>query len=507
MAQALQTTWFDRAIATVAPGWALRREVSRRALRDFNASYSGGLPTRLSDPWSAQTSHRYSTAGDRQQIADMRGRAWRVDQNNPVGRSILNTEVDNVVANGLTLQVRTESTAFNDEAEERFAEWMEEADLYGQLGATELQRLFYRSCKRDGDGGLVLAELDGKLRLQFVPAWRIRNPIGKYDVRVLDGVEIDAIGRRKRFHVEVSDDNGIATTTAVPARDLVYFPANLIDSSQIRPPTCFDTVFGQLDQLDGYIDGVVTAARLATVIGLVFKKKSPDQALRGLPNTLTNSRGDQQRAITMENGSLAYIGTDEDIVTVTPNQPMSQTPDFVRAMLRLIGMPFDMPLELIAKDMSTVNFASARIGLLGYYRACRARQKIFGFRLGQIYRWWSSKTVARGEFTSDVPELYWKHEFVPQGWDYTDPISEVQSDMMQVEAGLKTLQMCAIERGRDFDKMQVEIAEGRKWREDNDLPEVRCSLTRDVEPPPKQPDVGPPPAPPAEEDDEDDTDA
>src|SRR5687767_5027339 len=126
MTQPLQTTRMDRAIERWFPGWALRREASRAAL----ASYRGGLSTRLSDTWGTQTTYRFSQVGDRQLVSNMRNRAWKVDRDNPLGRTILNTEVDNIVANGLTLQANTESEAFNDEAAERFAEWLDQADIY-----------------------------------------------------------------------------------------------------------------------------------------------------------------------------------------------------------------------------------------------------------------------------------------------------------------------------------------------------------------------------------------
>jgi hypothetical protein len=59
---------------------------------------------------------------------------------------------------------------------------------------------------------------------------------------------------------------------------------------------------------------------------------------------------------------------------------MQQTPEFIRTMFRMLGQPFDMPLEVIAKDMSTCNFASARIGLLPFYRTCRVKAARFGSR-------------------------------------------------------------------------------------------------------------------------------
>jgi hypothetical protein len=122
--------------------------------------------------------------------------------------------------------------------------------------------------------------------------------------------------------------------------------------------------------LDRYVDGVSLAAWMATVMGIIFKQNNAGRQLAALP-TLANSQGVQQKAITFERGMVKYIGTDEDVAQVQASQPMQQTPEFIRTMYRMLGQPFDMPLEIIAKDMSTCNFASARIGLLPFYRTCR----------------------------------------------------------------------------------------------------------------------------------------
>jgi capsid protein len=227
------------------------------------------------------------------------------------------------------------------------------------------------------------------------------------------------------------------------------------------------------------VDAVIIAARMAAVFGLVFKEESASKQFSGL-GTLPNSQGNQQKAVTLENGSVKYIGAGSDVVQVNPQQPMQQTPDFIRAICRLIGAPFDMPLELVSKDMSQVNFSSARIGLIGYYRACRARQKAFRSRcLMRIYRWWLSREVKMGRFLAKVPAEFWPHRFMAEGWDYTDPVSEGQADLLLIDAGLKTRAMAAAERGRDWEEMQIELAAERALRRANDLPDIAGNYTRD----------------------------
>jgi capsid protein len=195
---------------------------------------------------------------------------------------------------------------------------------------------------------------------------------------------------------------------------------------------------------------------------------------------------------------LKYVGKDSDVVQVQAQQPMNQTPDFIRVMCRMIGLPFDMPLELVLKDVSQVNFSSARVGLIGYYRACRSRQRAFISRcLSRIYRWWISREAKKqalglpDSFTIRIPDDSWNHAFAPVGWDYTDPVSEAQADLLQIDMGIKTQRMACEERGRDWEEIQAQRSVERMARKLNELPEVGSQMTRDRVEVETQPDPEP----------------
>jgi lambda family phage portal protein len=473
----------DRAIETIAPGWAVKRELARQAL----ATHRGGIPTRVSRTWSQSQSKIGGTAANRANQAARRDRARKVYQEHPIGRSLLKTEVDNVVSCGFTLQAKAigpdgkPAEDFNAEVEDRWCEWLESADIRGMLGATDLIRQFYRSPRRDGDGGIVLVDQGGNSRLQYIPGDLICNPFTTVsNATLIDGIEVDATSRPRAFHVKSQDEYGKMAWQRVPANNFIYLAPEIDDDLGIRGDSCYSTIFTYLDQIDGYIDAVIIAARMAAIFGLIFKEEHAGQGYNSITKTLTNSSGNQQRAITVENGQARFIGSKDDVVQVNPQQPMQQTPDFIRTVCRLLGLPFDMPLELVFKDLSQTNFSSARIGLIGYYRACRARQKAFIRRcMTRIYRWWLAREIKLGRILSPIPADPLRHEFVAEGWDYTDPVSEAQADLLQIDMGIKTPRMCASERGRDIDEIRAELAAERSLRKIAELPDIAGNYTRD----------------------------
>lgn len=471
-----QLNWLDRTILAVSPSWGLRRQ----AWRDLQASYRGGVSTRLSTEWTRSSTFNHGTQNDRILLGNMRDRARKVYRNNPIGRTLLNAETDNVVAEGFTLSATTDNRNFNTESEEKFAEWIDKADARGMFSGGQFQRMLYRTFRCDGDCGVVLVDRGGESRLQIIPGDLIQNPDGKWSQSIYDGVEVDRIGRPVAFHVLDQDENGKRSFTRIAANNFLFL-ANICEPNAIRGETCYSTIFELLDQLSAYSDALVIAARMGAIFGLIFKSANPGKQT-SLLGTLTNSQGTAQKALTLENGLARYIGNEDDVVQVQAQQPMQQAPDFIRAMLRQIGMPFDMPLEIIAKDMSTVNFASARIGLLGFYRSCRVKQQGFIKRfLDPVYQWWVSREAKGGRFASAVPEDFWSHQFLPRGWDYTDPVSEAQGDLLLMDMGIKDPFRISAEHGWDYETTLERMQKARELRESSEHPEVRSTMTRDGE--------------------------
>lgn len=496
----IEKNLIDRICEFVAPSYAVSRYVARMGLTQMSHSGAIGNRTTAND-WAESTSIKGGTSGDRRSLGSMRSRARRLYRENVVGRSLLLTETDNVISDGFSLQMRTVSKAFNDEAEERFYEWLDRADITGKLCGSDLFRSSWLETRKDGDGGFILIKRGGKPYLQYVPSDLITNPLGSFNEKMYDGVEVDDAGRPVRFWVRDVDEFGKDTTTPIAARDFVYI-SHADDPMAIRGTTVFGSVFRELDQLDGYKEAVIIAARMGAIFGLIEKRKNPGLITAGLPSH-TNTQGEAQKAITYENGMMKYIGPDDSVMQVQAQQPMQQTPDFLRAMMRIIGLAFDMPLEIAVKDLSQVNFSGARVGLIGFYRSCRVKQdRIKSICWNRIVRWWLSVEKQRQDlgfedaFITKFPERSWQFLLNGREWAYNSPTEEANAALLEISMGIKSPQMACEERGRDWLEVQDQIAEARASNQQRKIPIVLSSSTRDetTAPPITPPDPVAPPA-------------
>src|SRR5689334_19751020 len=128
----------DRAIAAVSPKWAYGRAAYRAALN----SYRGGVPTRTSESWERSNGYTFGTPAERYAVMGARDRAYQAYDNNPVARTLVQTETDHVIGDGLNAQFASSSPAWNREAEDRYYQWLDECSVRGPDAepGCELQR-------------------------------------------------------------------------------------------------------------------------------------------------------------------------------------------------------------------------------------------------------------------------------------------------------------------------------------------------------------------------------
>jgi capsid protein len=464
----------DRLIGAISP----RMGAERMAWRDFANTYRGGVDTRLSRPHTTTPSFPGQSIAQRLQLKEARERAREIDKNGSIGFGTLSREVDNVVADGLTLQAHTDNKDFNAEVEERWPEFVATCDITGMSeGAADYEQTLYRSGRRDGDVGEILTLDDaGNPKLQIIPSDLICNPQFRANsAKLRDGVEFDALGKPITFHILDVDEFGKRKWTPIASRDFVY-AAHRTEAFQVRGETCFMRCFNEIDDLDRLIRGVGLAAWMATVFGIIFKEKNAGKNQQKLP-WQTNSAGNAQRALTIEEGMVKYMAPEDEIVQVDAKQPLQQTPDWIRMMARLIGLPFDMPLELVLLDVSQANLSSLRGGLQQFYRACLKRRSKYIHGWDRKYQWWISKMTQLGKFSTAVPAKSWPHEFKPRGWQFTDPIVQAQAAQLEIDMGINSPQNVCDELGRDYETIVTQRKAALKMA--GDLPQVFSTLTRD----------------------------
>lgn len=469
------------------PGWAAARAESRLkivAARRLEATLGAGSPSRVSGTWSFSRPVAGDSLTEQYNLAGMRRRAKTADAENPIAHGILNRVVDNIIGCGFSLQMSSKSRDWNTEVQERWEAYQSDCDYRGLLRGAEFDRLAYRGVERDGGMGIVFVDRGGVLKKQLIDEDLICTPDGmSANPLIIDGVETTPGGRPVAYHVLTIDTRGQRLWTRVPASNMVYLPRLKRGATQLRGESAFATNFDLLDQLVGYVDAVVMAARMAAIFGLVIKSASPNKAVQGLA-PVTGAGGEERRGMTLENGMVRYIGRQDDVVQVQASQPMTQTPEFVIALLRLIGASWDMPLELVQLNFSQTNLSSARIAMQQFYRSCEPKQDNYILTVKEPeFAKWLQIEMAMQRIKTPPPEDFAKHKFHPDAWERVDPITDMQAGLLGMSIGVDSRHRIAGMLGRPLAEIIKELGIERKALNAEGIPEVFSTYTRDLQQP------------------------
>jgi lambda family phage portal protein len=484
-------TWLDKIISFVSPKWSASRAAWRAQESQFQSiggqrGYKSALPTRLGDVQGGSGGADFHLEQNYSRQRTME-RARQLTRDNPVAAGVVSRVRENVVGCGLWPQARTKSPAWNEKAEALFKEWASEpVDTRKLFSFVDLQNLFVDGFVRDGECAGVLRDTGA---IEIVEADRISAPPGKrFQPFHIDGIDLDPkTAEPKLYYIAPrrADEAYSPTVTDQPERQevrprfMLHF-ANRERASQTRGITMFASNAEWFEQLERYIEAEIAAARMAACVGLLISSPAPFSGF----GTATNNAGSTMPRFDLEPGMVKELAPGEAVTQFKPEHPATAANLFITQYVRIMGLPFGLPLEMILLDSSQGSFSSIRGSFVQAQRFVQALQdKLIRHVLSRIWQWKIQQWVLSGalEYVDDWKQHSWLRP--PSLW--IDPASEAQAELMAIDGGLKTLSEALASRGRDLEDFVREKSYEQKLLERNNLVFARSSATRDPIPAPQ----------------------
>jgi len=470
----------DKAIAAVAPRYALKRLQSRFALA-LAGGYTGASYGR---PGLAGWSPRASDAETDTNIdlPVLRARTRDLARNAPLASGAINTMVTNVVGTGLSLQPQPDGKRLGMDEEET-KEWVEstlnEYKLWAESTACDvtrtqniygLQSLVFRSALDSGDTFTLLPSVKRprqpySLALQVIEADRICNPDFVQDTATIAaGVELDPYGAPVAYHIcrrhpgalvrraDFKWDRVTAYGNASGRRNVIH----LFDRrrpGQTRGVPILAPVIEPLKQLQRYTDAELQAAVISGMFSVFVKMDSE----------AFNDMFDQDGKAAYLNSAMGWDGTmnggtldgggkavnllpGESVESTNPGRPNALFDPFVQAIVRQIGVALELPFEVLIKHF-TASYSAARAALLDAWRFFRGRRDWLATNFCQpVYEAWLEEAVAIGRvqapgFFADpaIRRAWCAAVWIGDGPGSIDPAKEVAAAKERVDMGISTL--------------------------------------------------------------------
>lgn len=414
--------------------------------------------------WSPDRSQR-ATWGDRYSVAsedqaipqDVRLRAISecrdLMRNSAVTRGIVERiRGITVGVSGIVPEACTGNPGWDEAAEALWAAWCRDPEGTGRSDMAELQGLLAASTLTDGGMALLLHD-DGTV----TPIETDRILADPKGVPGSLPFRVDARGRVTAWCVHDRRDPGHAFDVPkyrwVSARRLLtLFVRTRADQTLPIPQlsACALTV-RDMEELNRY---TLRQAKVQSITAAIHTRGESGSSAFQLRGKSNGPDAEEAGAKRFEKATgMTVIDTDGDYRTLAPSTPSATYDTFMRHNLRLVSMAVGLPYEFLALYFADGTYSSAKATMTQAREAVALRQRHLKRSILQpLWEWQVARWVALGLLPpppGGVPTVRWRDP----AFEWMDVKDSVQTDLMEVRAGLRTMEDLAAKRGGDYETL------------------------------------------------------
>lgn len=441
--------------------------------------FAGAKVGRLTMDWVAgsMSADRELQSGN---LLLVRSRARELYRNNPVVRSYFGLRAANVVGPD---GIRAQAQLFNKDGslnqaecralETAFADWAKSVSVCGRLTLTDGAQL------ADNTSGC-----DGEVLVQLVNLPLTHNKYG-FGIRIIDadlldiefnraagrggkgellnevrmGVELDAYGKPVAYHVWNAHPNDynqpVRERVRIASSELLHlFEATR--PNQTRGVSVLNSVMVPLKMLEGYQEAELVSARISSAkLGwLKYTEAAAAELSHEIPQNPLH--------YTAEAGSIQMLPPGLEFQSWDPGSPTNTYDPFVKSKLREVAAGLKVSYNSLAADLTGVNYSSLRSGLLlerDQWRTLQAR--IIAKFYQPLFEAFVRNAVLTpswpAELTRDAERYANCVRFIPRGWDWVDPLKDINAQVVALQNGLTSRDEILAEKGGNFDAVLNQV--------------------------------------------------
>ncbi len=461
--------FLDNAISAVAPGWALRRQVARQRMEIVKGlrAYDGAAQGRRLKNWNAAATDadaEIAAGGQR-----LRDRARDLVRNNAHAAKAVTVLADNLIGEGIIPRANTGDPEKDKEINRLFDLFAKNCDpsrratfytkqyqaVRGMVESGEMlaRKLVYRPKIIDPENPIVGLQIQ-LLEPDFLDTTKTT---GKGKQTVVQGIVFDQKGARLGYWLRskhpgsASTAGGNSESTLVKAEEIAHLYEGQRDS--VRGASWLAPAIVTMRDTDEYDQAEIVRKKIEACVVAIVTPGEDDPNDTGITAKVTDANGNILERF--EPGVIAYSRGGKQINFNNPSVSAGYEP-FNRTMLRKIAAGLRIPYEFLTGDLSTVNFSSARVGIIEFRRFVRAVQNHFIIPqfCQPIWDWFIEVAQIQGLIEDGVTiPVKW----VPPKFEFINPIDDVKADILAIRAGLKSWKDVVSSYGYDPDEVLGEI--------------------------------------------------
>lgn len=406
----------------------------------------------------------------------MRSRSRDAVRNNAWIANGLRNWVADEIGTGITPRSQAGDEQFRKDANALWQVFVKECDADGVLDFYGMLALAARSRKEAGEVFIRMRSRrtsDGlavPLQLQLLEAEFCPVELTDITRNIRAGIQFNGVGQRTAYwmyrnHPGEMDAQGMEKV-AVPAETVIHHYMPLRPGQLRGIPETIQALIKAKD-FDEYDDAELQRKKTKSAhTGAITRPDFGEEDYKFDPFTGEQLRtGEDGTGLTnVEAGSLFQLLPGEDIKLFDGDSSGAGYADFIRQQLLGVAAGMGVPYEILSGDMSKINDRTLRAILNQYHRLLEQTQWLFTIPqiCDRVWKSFIDHAVMSGALIApDYDRRKWDYQRVEwrtDGWAYLHPVQDVQSKVMQVNAGFKPRSAVVAETGWDADEVDRQQA-------------------------------------------------
>lgn len=457
-------------IERLFPKWAYTREAWRQGLCALR-NYDAARKDRYAQNWHASNESAEMT--DKYYRSIVRARSRDLERNSDFMTATLNAHIRAVIGGGYNLQSQCSSKDFAQKAEELFKIWCkkENCDVTKTQSFSEIIQMCYRRKKIDGGVLILKVYTEGGIvpfKLQCIEVDELdeltTSPMHKGN-KVVGGIEYNRYNAAVGYWINEYDIEGYKTNKSryIDAKDVIFYFTKT-RPSQIREMPEMANVLTRIRDINGFVEALSVKERITACLSVFIKKALPG----GFGRSADNLRKSPYDGTMLAPGMIKELQPGEEIQAVNPSSQSTNGESFIKTMLRMISSGSGLSYESVSRDMSGVNYSSARQAaiddeLSAQYEINQLKENV----LTEIYETFIISAILSGllkaaDFWENKSD-YLSHTWIQPPKKWIDPYKEALANKVALETWQKSLKQVCAETGRDVEEVLDEIAQAAEY--------------------------------------------
>jgi lambda family phage portal protein len=422
----------------------------------------------------SERDRRHASAGgaaahDRTHREKLHAQSREFKRNNGLYQGMLGRARQIIVGSGWQLALRPEGAdpgggikTWCAEVERAFRAWWRMPDVRGRLSGRRLEALVVDEMLTCGDVGVGLIELDERPYLQVFEAEQIRGPGPAASLR--DGVEKDKYGRPTKYYVTPYDpDSGYLQTgkqeTFKPEEFLLVGWQDRASSSRPVPPC--QASFPNLHRLNDVADSEAASWQIQARMAVSVNRRGGAPRVGDAGTLEGGRRGTRQGDVTddiITETPLALIFWGEqgdEIRAMERTAPGRSFGDSWTAMVRPLGLPLGLPVELIVLDWTKSNYSQTRAVVAICQDTFLGWQTVLEDSFyAPMFAWWLEWAIRAG-VVREAPGAY-VADWIKPSFPWINLLEETNAWGERIERTLASFSEAVKSQNRDPDAVRAQ---------------------------------------------------